>query len=101
MIFQADSDGHRHLVQDPRDAANRSWQTDGSASKGHQTDEQGIATDIGISIENGIGIAIDIGIGIGIAIDIGIGIGNAIGIDNQKDIKVGSFGDPIFTFQSW
>ena len=50
---------------------------DGPASKGHHTDEQGID------------------------VCVGIGFGNSIGIDNQKDIKVGSFGDPIFTFQSW
>ena len=40
--LQADSDGHGHLVQDPGDAANGPWQADGPASKGHQTDEQGI-----------------------------------------------------------
>ena len=44
--LQADGDRHGHLVQDPRDAADWPRQADGSASKGHQTDEQGIGVGV-------------------------------------------------------
>ena len=64
IVTQADSDRHRHLVQDTGDAANGSGQTDGSASKGHQANEQGIGASIIISIgiDKGIGISIRNGI---------------------------------------
>ena len=40
--FQAHSERHGYLVQNTGNAANGSREADGSASKGHKTDEQGL-----------------------------------------------------------
>ena len=49
-IFQAHSERHGYLVQNTGNAANGSREADGSASKGHQTDEQGIGVGVGVRV---------------------------------------------------